>query len=707
MFRISNLALLAVCLTLNSNSNSSTNYIANAFTSTSSPTRAFTVKQSNILAPAALFTPSPSSLQLSAVSDDTGASKSKLVRKPESAVELTITAPGAATKAAYDKACAEVSKTITIPGFRKGAKIPPTVLENAIASRQIGGTGSSKNALKTQAIGDLLNQLLEPALKEDHNLEPIGQPSLATSAEELAEKFVPGEPIEMVVQCDVWPDIQWKTVEGQEKPYFGLVGSYKRKPFNQARFEKAESDLAERYATNEPAPEGKELAMGDACVVNMEGYMAEEDGVTKGEPLPNAASGDNVEVILGDGRYMEGLVEGLVGAKVGETRQIYVTFPEGLRDKTLAGKKAIFDVTVEEASIRTVPEIDDELAAKIRPGLDAEGIRAELRKAIDENESGEWTEVRNKALSDALADVMDVEVPDTLVTNQAREKYAQMMAEFRTQGMDDDQIKNLITPENFLKYKDIEKADIVKDFKTSMATDEIARLESIEVPSYQIDEQLEAVKKEAAGEELGDENLLRSKIESTLMRRMVFDFLADHANLEVEYTEEEEFDEELMEKIAKETIEAQGGTTEDGKLEKEDGDEVPESGIESGTEENQSEATVNDDDIEAAAGVKTEGENEIKIEKESKEESPSSISSGASAEVTSREELIAEARKQPKSPEEEKALQEKYGAIMNLGERAFQILLDLWMIELTPDPDSPDYDHSEDDEIAPENIVLK
>jgi len=260
---------------------------------------------------------------------------------------------------------------------------------------------------------------------------------------------------------------------------------------------------------------------------------------------------------------MEGLVEGLVGAKVGETRQIYVTFPEGLRDKTLAGKKAIFDVTVEEASIRTVPEIDDELAAKIRPGLDAEGIRAELRKAIDENESGEWTEVRNKALSDALADVMDVEVPDTLVTNQAREKYAQMMAEFRTQGMDDDQIKNLITPENFLKYKDIEKADIVKDFKTSMATDEIARLESIEVPSYQIDEQLEAVKKEAAGEELGDENLLRSKIESTLMRRMVFDFLADHANLEVEYTEEEEFDEELMEKIAKETIEAQGGTTED------------------------------------------------------------------------------------------------------------------------------------------------
>jgi trigger factor len=256
---------------------------------------------------------------MSEVSEPTA---SKLVYKKASSVELTITAPGPATKAAYDKACAEICKTISIPGFRKGAKIPPAVIENAMASR--GGA----TALRTQAISSLLNQLLEPALKEDHNLEPIGQPSLAVPAEQLAESFVPGEPIEMVVVCDVWPDIKWKEVEGKEKPYMGLTGTYTRKPFNQARFDQAVKDLAERYAVVEPAAEGAELAMGDACVVNMEGYMAAEDGVSKGEPLPDAASGDDVEIILGDGRYMEGLVEGLVGAKVGETRVVYVTFPE-------------------------------------------------------------------------------------------------------------------------------------------------------------------------------------------------------------------------------------------------------------------------------------------------------------------------------------------------------------------------------------------
>lgn len=315
MFRITNVAL-AVCLALSFNN-------SHAFMSPSSVDanvqRSSTPAFLPNLSAATAIDSRHTALHLSSVSEPI---PSKLVRKAESAVELTITAPGAATKAAYDKACSEVAKTISIPGFRKGAKIPPAVIENAMAAK--GG----RSALRIQAIQSLLNQLLEPALKEEHNLEPIGQPSLATAADKLAESFVPGEPIEMVVKCDVWPDIKWKEIEGKEKPYLGLKGTYKRKPFNQARFDQALKDLAERYAVTDAAPEGTELALGDACVVNMEGFMAAEDGVSKGEPLPNAASGDNVEIILGPGRYMEGLVEGLIGAKVGETKAIYVTFPE-------------------------------------------------------------------------------------------------------------------------------------------------------------------------------------------------------------------------------------------------------------------------------------------------------------------------------------------------------------------------------------------
>ncbi len=300
--------------------------------------------------------------------------------------------------------------------------------------------------------------------------------------------------------------------------------------------------------------------------------------------------------------------------------------------------------------------------------MDAEGIRAELRKAVDENESGEWIDARNKALAEALAETMDVEVPDTLVTNQAREKYAQMMSEFRGQGMADEEIKKLITPENFLKYKDIEKADIVKDFKTSMATDEIARLENIEVPSYQVEEQLEAVKKEANGEDLGDENILRGKIESTLMRRMVFDFLAEHANLDVEYEDEQEFDEELMEQLATQTIENEGGSVENGKSE--DNQDVA---IEAQQEESTDEAETSQEVEEA------EEKKEAEIEAEA---SP--------VEADSSNVNVSDERDEN----------------MDLGEQAFNDLVKLGLVDISPDPDSPDYDHSDDDEIAADNVFV-
>jgi len=484
--------------------------------------------------------------------DDSSPKKSSLKRLPDSAVELTLHIPAAATSAAYDKTLAEVAKNVSIPGFRKGAKIPAQVIENAWAKN--GG----KKALKTMAINELVGELISPALKDEYDLEPIGQPSLVASADELAAGFVPGEELEVTVKCDVWPEIQWSDVEGQEKPYLGLKGTYKRKPFNQERFDAALRDLTERYTELEPIEdETQALATGDACKVNMVGYMATADR-EKGEPLPDAASGDNVEVVLGPGRYMEGLVEGLEGGKVGETKTVNVRFPDALKNKDLAGKDAIFEVTILSASKRIVPTITDEFAEKVRPGLTAETLREELKTAVDSQDAQEYMGARNEALGKAIAEIMDVTVPDTLVTNQAREKYAVMMSDMRSSGMEDEEIKKLISPENFIKYKDITKPDIVRDFKISMAVDEVARLEDIKVPSYQIDEQIQSLKDQAAKEGTStdgmDDEQMRSKVENTLERRMVYDFLAEEAQLDVEYTDEEGFDEAMMEKLAAESL---------------------------------------------------------------------------------------------------------------------------------------------------------
>lgn len=479
------------------------------------------------------------------------APSSEITYLPGSCVEVTVTAPAVSTKQAYENCAAELSRTISIPGFRKGAKIAPQVLESHMAEK--GG----RNALKVEAIKVLLGRLVEIAVKEEHKLDPIGQPVTNIPIETLAESFQPGKDFTMGVKCDIWPTVKWIETEGDGKPYEGLTGKYTRKPYDKSKFNLAMRDLRDRYAMLEDVPDGTKLDWGDACNVNMVGYMSNEKG-EKLEPLPDAASGDNVEVVLGKGRYMEGLVEGLIGASVGDSKEVKVTFPERLKDKTLAGKTAVFDVTILNSSKRVLPELNDEFADKVRPGMDMATLEAELQKAVDEEDAKEFVDDRNKALAESLASRIDLDMPDSILTNQAREKYAEMLTDFRDNGMSDEDIQKQITPENFEKYKKIVKEGIVNDFKVTMGIEAIAKEVTTEVPEFKVTEQMEALKKEAEqqGEEF-DEAKIRPRVESTLQRRMVFDYLAEKSNLEVEFKEggeESGFDAELMEQLAKDSL---------------------------------------------------------------------------------------------------------------------------------------------------------
>jgi len=482
-------------------------------------------------------------------------SSNSIVKRDNSSVEITISAPGEATQAAYDRACAEVSKAITVQGFRKGSKIPARVLENELEAKAPGG----RYAIRKQAIDSLMQRLVEPALQAE-GVEPIGQPTMTIPSEELAKDFVPGESIDMKVLCDVWPELVWDTDKYGDEPWKGLTGTYKRKPFNQEKFDKSMSDLHEKYAELTPIEDASyKLAWGDACVVDMVGYMAADDGVTKGDPLPTAASGDSVDIVLGEGRYMVGLAEGIVGAAVGETVECTVRFPENLKDKTLAGKLSLFDVKVLSTSSRKLPELDDAFAASVRPGMTYEQLKKELENAINDEESGEFVEDRNKALGDCLAERISVGVPDTVVTQQAREKYTMTMTEMRDNGTPDEEIKKIITPENFLKFKAIYREGIEKDFKISMAVDELAQTQNVVPDPTDVEAQMQSVKKEVedAGETF-DDAALRPRVESTIQRKMVFDLMAREANLDVEYVGEEDFDPELLTKLAQESLEREG-----------------------------------------------------------------------------------------------------------------------------------------------------
>ena len=139
----------------------------------------------------------------------------------------------------------------------------------------------------------------------------------------------------------------------------------------------------------EPYAEVKETdrtvaQMHDTVDIN---YVGTLDGVAF-----DGGTGSDPELIIGESAYIPGFTEGIVGMKVGETKDVPVTFPENYSEE-LAGKDAVFTITLNAIKgEKTYPELDDELASKASGGeiTTAEGIRKEFRRQLLNQDLGEF-----------------------------------------------------------------------------------------------------------------------------------------------------------------------------------------------------------------------------------------------------------------------------------------------------------------------------
>lgn len=250
------------------------------------------------------------------------------------------------------------------------------------------------------------------------------------------------------------------------------------------------------------------------------------------------------------------------------------------------------------------------------------------------------------------------------------------MTDMRSNGVSDEMIKEQINSDNFLKYKDIIKNDIIRDFKISIATDEIARLEGITVSDDLIEEQMEAIRKDMEKEkennsEEFDEKIVRMKVENTLIRQAVMDWLAKSSQLEVIYETDDDsnnvVDEQLLEQLAKDSLQREKDM-----LYEQKGVVVTDAEL-----------------LLADEVVHQEVVEEVNVENSVKEQDDVSSKSASSA-AASTDSVVVAANVDDEN--------------MSLQEKAFAALLNAGAININQTPDDPNYDSSHDDEIASENI---
>jgi len=297
--------------------------------------------------------------------------------------QFKIVVPASDLSAKVDERLKELAQTAQMPGFRAG-KVPVGLLK-----KQYG------QALFGEAVEQAVNSSTAKAI-EDRGLKPALQPRV--DLKQLEE----GKDVEFEVAIEVLPEIGKLDFSGIELER--LKAAVPDKDVDEA-VERIAKANREQKPVDPPRPAQK----GDAIKIDFVGSV-------DGKEFPGGAAQDYT-LELGSGSFIPGFEDQLVGAEVGKTVDVKVTFPADYGAAELAGKDAVFNCTIKEIREFVDKPADDELAKK----NNFENLEA-MRKAVAERIGQDYTQISRtmikRQLLDKLADSHKFAVPDGLVEGE-------------------------------------------------------------------------------------------------------------------------------------------------------------------------------------------------------------------------------------------------------------------------------------------------
>lgn len=309
----------------------------------------------------------------------------------------SITVDAKTISAATDKRLATIRQTANMKGFRRG-KVPVSLLKKLYGSE-----------IRGEILQQTLQETTQSALTE-RKLRPALQPKVDVV------NFEENSDLEYKLEVEVLPDItpmDFKT----------LKLSRQVAEIAPASIDKALQQLADgqrAFADKDGA-----AADGDVVVIDFEGKIDGE--------LFEGGKSENVSIQIGQKRFIPGFEEQLIGAKKDDNTQIKVTFPEDYSSKQLAGKAAVFDVTVHNVRAPEAVEINDDFASK----LGMENLE-KLRTAISERIERDYKAVSRAHLKRALLDELDkahaFEVPPGMLTAEEEQIWQQLERDLQSRG---------------------------------------------------------------------------------------------------------------------------------------------------------------------------------------------------------------------------------------------------------------------------------
>jgi trigger factor len=422
--------------------------------------------------------------------------------RPGSRMAVEIGVPAGLTQTSHEQAVEKLSRTIKLPGFRKG-KVPRAVLVQQIGAARIRAT----------ALEELVDSVFRNALKQAE-IPAIGQPSVDGGFEALLERFEPGKELSLTLEMDVEPTPSLKSTKG-------LKAEAEAVSFDAARVDELIEQSRRQLATLVPV-EKRAAEQGDVAVISFSGTFTDN-----GEAI-SGGSAEAMEVELEDGRMIPGFVEGIIGMKPGDSKTVACQFPEEYPQEDAAGRKASFEISLSELKTRELPALDDAFAQQASDKQTLAELRADLEERLKEDAERRNESNRHDALLAALVEQLEVELPETLVQEEIISLLEQTAGQLAQQGMD---VKKLFTPQLIQSLRETSRPEAEERLKRSLALKALATAEKIEVAADEIEAKVKELSRGFSDNSRIDPARLRQAVQEDLMREKLMGWLESNSTI--------------------------------------------------------------------------------------------------------------------------------------------------------------------------------
>ncbi len=368
-------------------------------------------------------------------------------------VTLTVEVEAAEVSKAVEKAVKRLSNRVNIPGFRKG-KAPRKIIE-----RNVG-----MDAIMQEAFDIVGPKAFADAL-EEQKIEPVSRPQIDIETLEDGK--------DLVFKATVTPRPEVKLGE-----YKGLKVEKNVEAVTDEDVEKQLKTFQDRQGKMVDAPEGSEVKDGDFTTLDFEGFV-------DGEAF-EGGKGQDYPLQIGSGSFIPGFEDQLIGAKIGEEKEVNVTFPEEYHAKELAGKAATFKCTIRSIKQKELPAMDDELAKKVSKFETLEELKADVRKNLEENAARKAENDQKSAAIEMATNNITVDIPAVMIDNRVEGMIREMAMRLEQQGMSfDAYLQYAGTDINKIREDYRETAE--KNVRTDLMLEEVAKAEDIKVEAKDLD----------------------------------------------------------------------------------------------------------------------------------------------------------------------------------------------------------------------------